>query len=242
MPNFHILFVSPNSELTNFKEPGIVLVAGERSPEDLANTNVFTYSSAHLQTVLRELEHLLTDANGKVSHIKRVTIPADPVLLKTMTILSCTDSVALLYIVLAYCLTIDKEKCSALLRPLVAPDADLFDMLYRYRLEPWSVARYAQTLGLSRRKFNQLFQEKFGMSAKHWLHEQRLKHAKNLLETTTKKVIDVALESGFCNAAHFSDSFRRHFSMSPSDVRRGVPLFARYESANYIEGSEYGSR
>ncbi|UCQ48545.1 helix-turn-helix domain-containing protein [Edwardsiella ictaluri] len=82
------------------------------------------------------------------------------------------------------------------------------------------MARYADLFGLSQRKFNQLFNEKFGMAPKRWLLRQRLGHARQLLETTSKKVIDVALESGFCNAAHFSDCFRRHFSQSPSEVRR----------------------
>ncbi|MFM0515567.1 helix-turn-helix domain-containing protein, partial [Paraburkholderia sp. RL17-373-BIF-A] len=77
------------------------------------------------------------------------------------------------------------------------------------------------------RKFNELFKEKFGVSVKHWLLAQRLEHAKLLLETSPKKVIDIAFESGFANAAHFSDRFRRHYGICPRKVRQNTRLLMK---------------
>ncbi|MBM2883582.1 helix-turn-helix domain-containing protein [Chromobacterium amazonense] len=210
---------------TAAERPGLWLMAGGGELELPASARCYSFPASCLQPVYREMQPLLADHGGCAAPNTPYAVPADEGLLHAVAQLADVDDETMLRFVLAYCLAIDGDRCAALLRYLVAADIDLFDFIHRHRLEPWPIARYADALGLPPRKFNQLFKEKFGMSAKHWLLAQRLEHARGLLETTTKKVIDVALESGFCNAAHFSDSFRRHFQMSPSDVRReSLPL------------------
>lgn len=217
MPTLHLLLVPSLQSRSALKEPGVLLTTGPVPEEG----HLFSYRGQRLQPICRELQHLMEGGCDHPSTQPALPVPMEHALLQTLIRLGQADDEAMLRLVLAYALTVERRRCSALLRPLVAADADLFEMLHRYRLEPWPVARYADLFGLSQRKFNQLFREKFGMSAKQWLQQQRLEHARALLETTPKKVIDVALESGFCNAAHFSDSFRRHFSQTPSEVRRG---------------------
>ncbi|MEO4026950.1 helix-turn-helix transcriptional regulator [Chromobacterium vaccinii] len=203
--------------------PSLLLMAGTGTPELSATGRVYPVSAMELQLVYRDMQQLLpSGGRGTMLDIPR-NIPAEDGVLRAAGQLAEADRCAMLRFVLSYCLAVDGEYCAALLRYLVAADLDLFDFIHRHRLQPWPVARYADALGLPLRKFNQLFKEKYGVSAKHWLLAQRLEYARGLLETTTKKVIDVALESGFGNPAHFSDSFRRHFRMSPSDVRREAP-------------------
>lgn len=226
MSSLHIILVPQAGTLlmgghaSKIEVPGLLLMASNIQPEAPAGGRAYSYPAARLQPIYQEMQHLLCRIYRCMQPDTPHTMPADEGMLHAVEQLANVDSDAMLRFVLAYSLATDCESCSALLRYLVAPDSNLFDMIHRHRLEPWPVARYADMLGLSQRKFNQLFNDKYGMSAKQWLLTQRLEHAKLLLETTTKKVIDVALESGFCNPAHFSDSFRRHFCTSPSDIKR----------------------
>ncbi|TDR76584.1 helix-turn-helix domain-containing protein [Paludibacterium purpuratum] len=185
----------------------------------------YGFSSAELQAIYRDIRHLLPPVGLNMSMLHTVhTVAAEPALLSAMQSLAKMNPVAMLHFVLMYCLTVDGGVGTALLQQAISGDCDMFEFIYRHRLQAWAVQRYADALGVPVRKFNQIFKEKFGVSAKHWLLAQRLEHACRLLQTTPKKVIDVAFESGFSNHAHFSDSFRRHFQLSPSEVRRGQPV------------------
>ncbi|PHV11503.1 AraC family transcriptional regulator [Chitinimonas sp. BJB300] len=186
----------------------------------------YSFSPAQVLPVYRDMQHLLGPALPHCALSSVHEIPAGPRMLNAAEQLAAADNNAMLRFVLTYCLAVEGEYCAALLHKLVRGDSDLFDFMNRHRLEPWPVARYAEELGLSLRKFNQLFYEKYGVSPKHWLLEQRLNHARELLMSTTSKVIDIALESGFCSHAHFSDSFRKHFQVSPSEIRRDSGFIA----------------
>ncbi|WP_174846872.1 helix-turn-helix transcriptional regulator [Yersinia vastinensis] len=118
-----------------------------------------------------------------------------------------------------YCLGLDVIYFSRLLESIVGTNNELLEFFEKNRLNPWTVSRYADELGISTRKLNFLFYEKFGMSAKQWLLDQRLKKGCELLLSTRLRVADIAMECGFSNHAHFSDSFRRRFQQCPSHMR-----------------------
>ncbi|MGQ5524533.1 helix-turn-helix transcriptional regulator [Chitinimonas sp. PSY-7] len=201
--------------------PSVMLLTTEAPVEATTpGVAVHSFSPAQVLPVYRDMQHLLGPALSHCALSSVHEIPAGIRLLNAAEQLATADINAMLHFVLSYCLAVDAEYSAALLHKLVRGDSDLFDFMNRNRLQPWSVARYAEELGLSLRKFNQLFYEKYGVSPKHWLLEQRLNHARELLVSTTSKIIDIALESGFCSHAHFSDSFRKHFQMSPSEIRR----------------------
>ncbi|MFJ1230214.1 helix-turn-helix transcriptional regulator [Yersinia proxima] len=127
-----------------------------------------------------------------------------------------TLSLRFLYL---YCLGLDCVYFSRLLESIVGTNNELLEFFEKNRLNPWTVSRYASELGISTRKLNFLFYEKFGMSAKQWLLDQRLKKGCELLLSTRLRVADIAMECGFSNHAHFSDSFRRRFQQCPSSMR-----------------------
>ncbi|MBV8649597.1 helix-turn-helix transcriptional regulator [Paludibacterium sp.] len=184
----------------------------------------YCFLSAELQSIYRDIHHLLPPVTLDMSTLHTLhSVAAEPVMLSAMRRLAHMSPEAMLHFAFMYCLTVDGGVCAALLRQAISSDGDMFEFIHRHRLKAWPVQRYADTLGLPPRKFNQLFKEKFGVSAKHWLLSQRLEHARQLLLTTHKKVIDVAIESGFTNHAHFSESFRRRFQLSPSEARRETP-------------------
>lgn len=124
-----------------------------------------------------------------------------------------------LYFSYIYCLNLDRCYFSTLLRNSVSGNKTLCSFIEENFMKPWSIVRFAQEIGLPLRKFNQLFQDSYGKPAKRWLIERRLKYAKKLLSTTQMKMLDIALECGFSNHAHFTDSFRRYFLCSPKQFR-----------------------
>jgi AraC family transcriptional regulator len=48
----------------------------------------------------------------------------------------------------------------------------------------------------------------------------RVRAALQQLIDTTTPVIDIALGVGFASQSHFTDTFRRHFQMTPARARR----------------------
>ena len=53
-----------------------------------------------------------------------------------------------------------------------------------------------------------------------YVGRRRLETAKRLLRNSEIAVGEVARRSGFASPSHFSDSFRRHTGMAPSQFRR----------------------
>lgn len=228
MSQLHIILVPRRGQIWiaghghAVNSPCLMLMAGATPVSLLPESARHSFTTAQLQSVYRELQHLMVGSNHGVKLESLLTVAASADVLHAVDQLAEIDAEAMLRFVLAFCLAQESYRCTALLRHLVAADRDLFDFVHCHRLEPWPVSRYADMLGLPQRKFNDVFKEKYGVSAKRWLLIQRLEHAKLLLETSSKKVIDVAFESGFGNAAHFSDCFRRHFCLSPREVRQAV--------------------
>ncbi len=65
-----------------------------------------------------------------------------------------------------------------------------------------------------------LFRKAFGMTLIEYLTEHRVSHAQRLLATTDRKVVGIALDSGFGSMSRFSDAFRRACGCSPREYRR----------------------
>ncbi|ACQ66911.1 MULTISPECIES: helix-turn-helix domain-containing protein [Candidatus Williamhamiltonella] len=136
----------------------------------------------------------------------------------TERLMSIQPGMSLRFIYL-YCLGLDSEYFYNLLNLMVGNSNELLEFFEQNSLNAWSVSRYAEELGVSSRKLNFLFYQKFGTSVKQWLLDKRLKKGLELLKSTRLRVSDIAMECGFSNHAHFSDSFRRRYQHSPSQLR-----------------------
>ncbi|MEM9105761.1 MAG: GlxA family transcriptional regulator [Pseudomonadota bacterium] len=87
-------------------------------------------------------------------------------------------------------------------------------------------AELAQRVNISTRQLERLFQRYLGKTPKRFFTELRLQRARNLLEQTDMKIIDIAVACGFSSPAHFTKLFRRQFEISPHALRQ-QQLFAR---------------
>jgi len=68
--------------------------------------------------------------------------------------------------------------------------------------------------------FKRDFRHYFNTTPGRWLLDRRLQHAQILVNTTDKSVSEIAYESGFENASHFSRAFRQKFGISPVRQRQ----------------------
>ena len=97
------------------------------------------------------------------------------------------------------------------------------DIEANYLLPDYAPPQAAIRLGISPRYLHRVL-EPTGQSFSRRVMQKRLAHARRILSTsgsTRSGILEVALESGFVNAEHFSQCFRAAFGMSPRDFRDG---------------------
>ncbi len=92
--------------------------------------------------------------------------------------------------------------------------------------ESFDVATLAGVARMSLRTFNRRFREETGSSPGAWIVEQRVAHARHLLEVTDDPVDVVARRAGLGTGASLRQHFRTVVGLSPAAYRRtfrGVP-------------------
>ncbi|MCK5931343.1 MAG: GlxA family transcriptional regulator [Fulvimarina manganoxydans] len=97
-------------------------------------------------------------------------------------------------------------------------------LMEQHMSHPMSVDAIALRLGLSGRQLERLCRSATGRSPASLYRQIRLDHARRLLETTGKSVTDIAIETGFCDGAHFAQVFRGAFGFAPRAARAQAGL------------------
>lgn len=82
-----------------------------------------------------------------------------------------------------------------------------------------TIAQLAEAAHMSTRTLARRFAATTGTSPLQWLTGLRVRRAKDLLETTTLSIEEVAEESGFASAALLRHHFRATVTLSPSSYR-----------------------
>ena len=77
----------------------------------------------------------------------------------------------------------------------------------------------AAALGISRSYLDHLFVRETGHSVGKDILSQRLREVKRLLSDTDLPITSIAAQTGFCNAGHLSNTFRRAVGVSPNTWR-----------------------
>ncbi len=93
------------------------------------------------------------------------------------------------------------------------------DFAHRHFLEPIGVDDLARVAGLSRYHFSRLFRSHTGVSPGEFILRERLQYARNLLESSRQTVRQIALASGFNDAAYFGKQFKQRFRLTPGQYR-----------------------
>lgn len=81
------------------------------------------------------------------------------------------------------------------------------------------LADLAQLVDMSQFHFSHLFKQSIGTAPYHYLIQQRIERAKQLLKQTDQSIMDIALECGFNSHSHLSKQFRQLTGLTPKAYR-----------------------
>ncbi|MCC7633988.1 helix-turn-helix domain-containing protein [Stenotrophomonas rhizophila] len=102
--------------------------------------------------------------------------------------------------------------------------SQLLDDLRQDLQRDHSLDALAQQVAMSRRTFTRRFHKATGMTVGNWLDAERLRRAKELLESTTLSIDQVAEHAGYRTTVAFRQGFNRAYQTSPREWRRMFAL------------------
>ncbi len=102
----------------------------------------------------------------------------------------------------------------------------LFEQIKHYIMEhidqEISAATIAAHTGYSTAHISQRFKEHFGLTLQAFLIDQRIHHAKTLMQQNSDlSLAQIALEAGFYDQSHFIKNFKKAYSISPNAYKVG---------------------
>ena len=109
--------------------------------------------------------------------------------------------------------------------PILRRAVEIIDRDYA---KPLGAAQIADRIGIARVKLDRLFAAEFGTSVGAKILNIRLSAARRLLLGSDLTLLEIATQSGFCNAGYLANTFRRETGLTPGEFRRqhlaNVPL------------------
>lgn len=94
------------------------------------------------------------------------------------------------------------------------------DYLEAHCLRSVRLDELAQLTGLSASQFSHSFKAATGVAPHQWQMHERLKRAKQLLESGRQPLNAIAAETGFADQAHFTRVFRQYVGTTPARWRK----------------------
>jgi transcriptional regulator GlxA family with amidase domain len=94
------------------------------------------------------------------------------------------------------------------------------ELMESHIADPLDQEQIASLAGLSARQLQRQFREGLGRSLMQEYRQIRLTKGKELIASTRLPLSEIAQMTGFASQAHFSDTFRRVFNLSPSNLRQ----------------------
>ncbi|WP_405582661.1 GlxA family transcriptional regulator [Streptomyces sp. NBC_01190] len=86
--------------------------------------------------------------------------------------------------------------------------------------QPLTLRQLAERESMSVRTFTRRFREEVGLSPGQWLTQQRIEHARQLLESTDLSVDQIAHQAGFGSSASMRQHLQAALGVSPTAYRR----------------------
>lgn len=87
--------------------------------------------------------------------------------------------------------------------------------------EPLTTHELSEHLGVSRRQLERLFKKYLKSVPSRYYLDLRLQRARRMLRESDRPAGEIALQTGFSSAAHFSTAYRNHFGITPREERLG---------------------
>lgn len=96
----------------------------------------------------------------------------------------------------------------------------MVDYIHEHYEENINRGILAEKVNLSSEYVGKIFKKKIGTGINEYINMLRVEKAKNLLETTDYKVIDIALMVGYDNMPYFSCVFKKYVGISPAEYKK----------------------
>lgn len=116
------------------------------------------------------------------------------------------------------------EKCLFSESPATMADIkfkEVFEYIEQHYTENLSSSLLSKKFGYNEAYFCRKFKEVAGINAMKYILVLKLEKSAKMLKDN-KNIGEVVLECGFCNVSHFSNCFKRHFGISPSEYRKHI--------------------
>jgi len=94
------------------------------------------------------------------------------------------------------------------------------DYIDEHLASPLPLEQLAGLVGLSPYHFSRCFKASSGLPPHRFIIDRRLERARDLVYAGKMSMLEIALETGFASAAHFTKAFTRHWGAAPSRLRR----------------------
>lgn len=94
--------------------------------------------------------------------------------------------------------------------------------IYHHYEEELGIEMLAEQVCLSPGYLSAVFKKETGVNLNRFIRDFRMNKAKELLETTSMKVVNIARSVGFTNHSYFCRSFREYFGKTPESLRKGT--------------------
>jgi AraC family transcriptional regulator len=95
----------------------------------------------------------------------------------------------------------------------------VLDYIHENITDNLSLAELAAVAQMGAHHFTNLFKQSTGLSPYQYVIQQRLAKAQELLKTTDRSIVEIAIESGFSNQSHLTTAFQKNFSITPKKYR-----------------------
>lgn len=90
----------------------------------------------------------------------------------------------------------------------------------RYMLESLTMKDTARYLHISPQHLSRIFRQETGITFMEYLTRVRLRHARELLASSTLRIYEVAERTGYSNQHYFSNAFKKVIGVSPLEYRK----------------------
>ena len=101
--------------------------------------------------------------------------------------------------------------------------AEICEILDKNLSDSPTIPDLARALSWNETQLMRTFRQAVGMTVHNYLHRSRMEHAYTLLSTTDMSITQVAMDVGYEYASNFTTAFRRHFKLTPKQVRNQQP-------------------
>lgn len=121
--------------------------------------------------------------------------------------------------------TIYEEKLSASnvitnSEPLTPPIMDAIVYIEKNFMNNPTLEEAAKAAGFSTAYFSRLFSSQMGKSYSEYLDNVKIQHVQLLLTRTSKTIMEIAEETGYCHGNYLNSQFKKKVGMTPGQYRK----------------------